>query len=53
MYNEVYLNMVNAGVATRLENLIWMNSSGESVDNLENEHLCDFNTDPAKPLTPN
>jgi hypothetical protein len=27
-----------------------MNSEGETVDNIENEHQHDFNTDPTKPL---
>jgi hypothetical protein len=50
MYNEVYLNMVHAGVAKKLDNDCWMNSNGEVVQNDEEKLLADFNADADTPL---
>jgi hypothetical protein len=50
MYDEIYQNMVNAGVARKLDREVWMNSAGEVVDNPENKLLSEYTLDPSIPL---
>jgi hypothetical protein len=50
MYNEFYLHMVNAGVARRLDEAVWMNSSGNVVENVANAKFTEVDTDPGKLL---
>jgi hypothetical protein len=50
MYDEVYDNMVNAGVAKKLDVTVWMNSSGTAVENVTNKKFTNVDADPGKPL---
>jgi hypothetical protein len=50
MYNQINLNMIDAGIARKLESEVWMNYSGKSIENpdgqVNKKHVLDNN----KPL---
>jgi hypothetical protein len=50
MYDEIYNNMVEAGIAVRLDDKLWMNSSSNTVVNEEKQLCSEFDLDPEKPL---
>jgi hypothetical protein len=50
MYDEIYHNMVEAGIAVHLDDKVWMNSVGDIISNEEKKMCSEFDLNPNQPL---